>query len=221
MDQQSKDKIIWSLIRRLQHVYLREVLPDFDYVYIAGNCLNPETPKDYDIFPVRSEGFKESDIKAGQVVAKTANAITLNYKGKTIQLCSYYHDSLRKLVESFDFSHIQIGVKYQLSTGLIEELYFSDLYIESRLLGASYFTGTEFPLASLFRLNKYLNRGTKIAATETIAILTNIIERGFTDYDDFKKQIDTVDLALLDPEELNSDVVYKFYQLLTKASREG
>ena len=86
----------------------------------------------------------------------------------------------------------------------------------------SYFTSSDYPLSSLIRLQKYVERG-KFAGKswiwDAIKILTAIIRRGFEDYEDFKDQLDAVDLGLL-PEDFqgadNGGVLADFFELLRR-----
>ena len=56
--------------------------------------------------------------------------------------------------------------------------------------------------------------------TAVINILANIIQRGFKDYDDFKDQLDAVDLGLLeeDYKDAKEDFL-KLFEMLNKSER--
>ena len=53
---------------------------------------------------------------------------------------------------------------------------------------------------------------------ETLKVLRDIVSRGFTDYEDFKDQLDAVDLGLLpeDIKQLDNDVLMDLFELLRK-----
>ncbi len=185
--------------------------------YIAGNTCNDGKLNDIDVFPVGKDDFKTfvTDIKP---IAKTMNATTYDIDGTIVQLCNYHHDSLKKLVDSFDFSHIQIGVR--VNEHIIEDLYYTEAWKNSKLLGTTEYTGSEYPLSSMMRLIKYANRkdfSGRSYIPNVIKILVNIIERRFKDYDDFKDQLDAVDLGLLpeEYEEVGSNVFIELFNLLT------
>lgn len=215
--------------------------------YVAGNSLNKQPPNDIDIFPVDKLFTKEQAQKLGVIVSETKNATTvkvaldsslshqtvdgeseIHVSGKktiTVQLCNYHHENLEKLVNSFDFSHIQIGAKVD-KDGV--EVYYTKAYEDSKLCQSTEYIGSEYPLSSLLRAFKYSKRGDFAGNSHifsVIKVLTDIIHRGFEDFDDFKNQMDAVDLGLTpeNEEELKqagfanwetADVLDKFMNFL-------
>lgn len=231
------EKLIRNRIdKRIPVQFIMEhIIPEF---YVAGNCLNKDKPNDIDIFPVHDividvcEGkflFKEKDFVELKVVSKTRNATTAiahfpDGKKYTLQFCNYFHPSLQELVESFDFSHVQVGAKisFDMPTGECSSgypVYFSDAYVESKLLQSTKYTGSQYPLSSLIRIIKYINRGDfsgKSYIHSVFSIINEVAKRGFKDYDDFKDQLDAVDLGML-PEDFKdvegSDIINLFHTL--------
>lgn len=198
--------------------------------YIAGSSLNPSKPRDIDIFPVGPDDFEFYLLQLRKkhnkkIISKTKNALTLKIKDSIIQLCNYHHKSLKDLVESFDYAHVKIGalVEYWNNQILVKQIYISPDYITARTTGKTSFTGSDYPLSSLIRLFKYYNRSDHLLGNqfifETIKILTSIINRGFTGYDDFKDQLDAVNLGLL-PEKIEElgegNTLVNLYYLLLK-----
>jgi hypothetical protein len=195
---------------------------DNDDFRVAGGCFMDGVPNDYDVYPALGKSFdshriKENTIKSlkGEVLCETKNAITVKVHGKVIQFCKYYKTTLHELVESFDFSHCQVGVEFEAretdSGGFgmpeINCVAWSDAWLEYRITGHSIYTGSEYPLSSLIRLNKYVKRDIikgKSYTIEVLKILNDIIKRGYIDYPDFKNQLDAVDLLLLEPKESNA-----------------
>ena len=159
-------------------------------------------------------------------MSSTKNATTLvGPEKRVLQLCNFVHPSLRELVESFDFSHIQVGVWFNLRGATrIESIYYSDNWLRFRALGDSQFEGSAYPLSSLVRLFKYSSRR-EISQGRTLWSIFEILEaissRGFEDYDDFKDQIDAVDLGLLpeDLENLNSETLSNLFNLLRRDTK--
>ena len=225
-----EDRIINRMYGRLNKLFfpLARILGEDAKYYVCGNSCKAATPNDYDIYSVDKPfnldvieqhiKVKGYDIK---VICKTKNALTISIDGVVVQFCSYYKDSLEELVESFDYAHIQVGVKvesewcmddddifYTYASSCITQVYVSSAYIESHTLGTTWFTGSEYPLSSLIRHAKYNNRGNFVTKSEStsaiIQILTAIIQRGFRSYEDFKDQLAAVDLLLLSEEEHNA-----------------
>jgi hypothetical protein len=210
--------------------------------YLAGNSLNPDKPRDLDLFPIGKSDFFEGigktieeeyfDFKKiGKVVSTTQNAITLDVKGRIIQFCRYHKPDLEALINSFDFAHIQVGVKVELAKSefqdrwsvFIKEVFFTDAYLAARVMGKTWFQGSEYPLSSLMRLLKYHKRehlSSYEAIREMISIVSAIIKRGFHNYPDFLDQMNAVDIAL-PPEYLEGVPLTELFDLLHRPQEEG
>jgi hypothetical protein len=179
--------------------------------YLAGGCFSKDV-NDLDLFPHNSCPLVMVEQNEVTFVTETINAVTWTAFGHTVQTCNYHHDSLSDLIASFDFAHIQAGVEVQLggsgAPGTIEVVnaLMTEDCIAARATGGSWYTGSEYPLSSLIRLTKYHARSA-ISRTETIGatltILADIVTRGFAGYDDFKDQLDAVDLGLT-PDDMGS-----------------
>jgi hypothetical protein len=219
-----KKNIETRVVKRVPLKFIKEYI--CNRFYIAGNCLNRDNPNDIDIFPVGDTIF---NIKDGvyydfsvKIICETKNAVTTKIKYKEweykVQFCNYRHKTLKELVDSFDFSHVQVGAEVN---GDNISVYFSDNYIISKLTQTSEYIGSCYPLSSLIRINKYINRGDfngKSYMFSLFKILHDIIKRGFHNYEDFKDQLDAVDLGLLpeDLSELDNGILISLYQELKK-----
>lgn len=211
MNDQKIKKIIRSRLEtRLKNLLLSGI--SLGHVYVAGGFLLRRDPNDIDIFPTKLKQFDkyDKDTEYYTIVSRTANAKTLKLKdGTIIQLCNYFHETLEKLVESFDFAHIKVGAQIELDGDLglvIKDIYISNDYKIAKISEFTFFTGSDYPLSSLIRILKYYERGEFSGHSyigEIVRILTAIVERGFINFDDFKDQIDAVDLGLI-PEEIDS-----------------
>ena len=197
---------------------------DYDGYFVAGNSCNAAAPHDFDVYPWGTTfSFKEikSRIESvgGHAITETRNALTVDINGQVVQFCNYSKQDLISLIESFDFAHIQIGVAVEIEwrpgdfeddpggyeSSTIKYVEYTDDWIQSHLLETTWYTGSEYPLSSLLRLNKYLQRGCYASKHEyrkdVLHILNDIIGRGYISYDDYKDQLAAVDLLLLEPEE--------------------
>ena len=148
-----------------------------------------------------------------RIVYESANARTVKHDDTTYQYCAY-QKPFHKLIESFDFAHVQVGAILDLKSHKITEVYFTDKYVRWLLTGKSCFTGSEFPLSSLLRAEKYKRYEVLNSHEFRTCVLTalgDVIERGFDDYDDFKKQLEAVDLLLLEEDESNA--AYRLYAI--------
>lgn len=200
--------------------------------YVAGNSLNKQPPNDIDIFPVDSYFTREQSQKLGGIVSETKNATTIKVpfnntlhhqtvdgsneievagKTVTVQLCNYHHENLEKLVNSFDFSHIQIGALVDLNqqgSSVNIVVYYTKAYEDAKMMQSTEYVGSEYPLSSLIRAFKYAKRGDFAGNSHIFSVfkvLTDVIHRGFDDFDDFKNQLDAIDLGLVpeNPRELH------------------
>ena len=176
-----KDDISERILSRIDPSYLEEVCKDEKFVVIAGNSLNKAKPHDIDVYRFLEESAEEKPVETvlqvgysssqpvravakldwctGQggphrVVYESANARTVKHDDTTYQYCAY-QKPFHKLIESFDFAHVQVGAVLDLKSHKITEVYFTDKYVRWLLTGKSCFTGSEFPLSSLLRAEKY------------------------------------------------------------------
>jgi len=222
-----KDVIKERMDARLKNIYSAIAIClsyDYDGYYVAGNSCNAAVPHDFDIYPWGSD-FDFKGIKyriesvGGYVVIETRNALTVNINGKVIQFCNYNKHDLISLIESFDFAHIQIGVAVEITWrpgdfeddpggydhSVIKYVEYTDEWQRAHMLETTWYTGSEYPLSSLIRLNKYYQRGCYAKKQEykkdILNIMSDIIKRGYSDYQDYKDQLAAVDLLLLEPEE--------------------
>lgn len=184
--------------------------------------------------------FDRRSIKAGlvslrkthdcAVLFESRNALTVCVDGKHIQFCDYVRmnysvptkPSLSELVRSFDYAHVQVGVSFtptednkgSICTPKVDHIYYTDGYLETLITKQTKYSGTEFPFGSLIRLRKYDKRGlfplSRYRLT-VLDILADIINRGFTDYEDFKAQLEAVDLRVLTKDE--SDSAWHLYKV--------
>ena len=223
----TKDIIKNRMDARLKNLYSAIAIClsyDYDHYFIAGNSCNAAAPHDFDIYPWGKDfDFKSirSRIKSvgGYVVIETRNALTVNINGQVVQFCNYNKPDLISLIESFDFAHIQVGIAVDIvwrpgdseddiggyDCSIIRYAEYTDDWIQSHMLETTWYTGSEYPLSSLIRLNKYLQRGCYASKHEykkdVLNILNDIISRGYKNYEDYKDQLAAVDLLLLEPEE--------------------
>jgi hypothetical protein len=195
---------------------LRSVLGSKPGFYFAGGGLLKDC-HDIDLFPMSQGDFNGLEFPESYVcLGQTRNAQTIKQlsTGKIIQLCSYYHPSLKELVNSFDFSHIQIGAEMAfIGKGedlslVVEHLYYTDAFTDAHSLEQTWYVGSEYPMSSLIRLFKYKERGvlpSRLYIGQAVIILADIVKRGFRDYNDFKDQLDAVDLGLLNDTDIGED----------------
>ena len=183
---------------------------------LAGGAMRPAMPRDYDIFGCdRPIDLSEVECRCREridivVLTTTDNAVTIDHKGQTIQLCKHFKPTALGLVDSFDFSHVQAGVVFDGEGRMADAVYtgaFENVELNHEI---PCYTGSEYPLSALARLVKFKNRGDFWSSGEgyfvaqIMAIFCDIVRRGFTDEDDFCAQCAAIStsFAYVDPTEL-------------------
>lgn len=211
--------------------FILDILGDNFQFAIAGNALNKQEPNDYDLYAIGKNEFSFIEIKKklleleGGVLTETVNALTVKFKNTVLQFCRYKLPTLKELVDTFDFAHIQIGASFTTKVDdnngykflKLEDIYASKNWEKAKMLETTFYTKPKlegsYPLSSLLRIFKYKERGVfndKSYIISTLEILNQIVLRGYKDYNDFKDQLAAVDLKLLEQKE--SDAAWNFYQ---------
>lgn len=166
--------------------------------FIAGSAIATREMADIDIYPAADAPFT---IPEKGVLAKSKNAVTIA-NDPPLQFCRYKHSSLEALIASFDFAHVQAGA--HVKDGSVLRAAWTEAFIAANACRTSEFIGSAYPLSSAIRLLKYHKRGelTKTSAIRAMLdIVRAVVKRGFKDYEDFKDQLDAVDLGLV-PDEM-------------------
>lgn len=181
-----------------------------DPFILAGGAVCGGKVSDFDLYAVEGHEFDREAIalKARglgmKILAKTRNALTVELPNQqVVQFCRYRRPSLKDLVKSFDFTHIQAGITFP-GYGRVPgsgDAYCTEGFIAAALTGSTKYVGSEYPFSSIVRVGKYLARGrlTRVGAAKAVArALADFLRRGFKDYADFKDQLDAIDLCLED-----------------------
>lgn len=197
------------MINRLKRrIDLKELYDIIGHCYtIAGGALLVNDPHDYDVYATcKTEPLDlctiqtRAEERLWTKIGLTRNALTMRTKNGTIvQFCEYEKYDTHSLIESFDFAHCQVGIDVTLRADKPFCLFHcTSEFMQAMILQKTFFVGSEYPLSSLIRLVKYAKRGLYPARRDYMAdmlrILTAIIERGYSDYEDFKDQLDAIDL---------------------------
>lgn len=182
--------------------------------YVAGSSCSTGPVNDFDLYPAQEPwdfaSIKAKAKKMGLTIAcESKRTLTVIINNKPVQFCNYSQPSLMALIESFDFAHVQIGITVCIedyddgaySRSLIQDVVYTVAYEHAMMLANTKYEGSAYPLSSFCRLPKYIQRGVyanKIDwRKDVLKILSGIIERGFINYDDFKDQLEAIDLLYL------------------------
>lgn len=184
-------------------------------VFVAGGAVCMDTPNDIDVFASAKLIVPQAGRVPWDKVIRTPTATTILLDDATVQMCNYPQPTLRDLVETFDFAHVQAGITLTRLKGnfVVEDAFATADCIEARDTGQTWYTGSAFPFSSLVRSLKYAERGwirgrpSQVATT--VAIMSDICTRGVTCYTDFKNQLDAVDLGMIDGDTHELTNIYR------------
>lgn len=192
---------------------IKEVLVANKAIF-AGSAMIPKHEiNDIDVFFYNSRDYGNAVDALTQVYKSftTPNCVTIKANYVKIQLCKYNYPIMARLVESFDFAHVQIA--YDIFS---QDVAYTEQAKEAFISRTTTFNGSDYPLSSLIRLSKYYERGMipgRGLIGEVLLIFKAIVERGFTDYEDFKDQLNAVDLHLSDE---NNSLALDLYKVCCK-----
>lgn len=219
------ENLITFRAQRLKHPEDIAAILGSGFILAGGALSSDDPPKDFDIYC--REGINISQIRdwlqispKWNILSKTKNAITADHYGQIIQFCAYHKDTVKELIESFDFSNCQAAAVFDIN-GAISRTVYTDRFIAFVYDGFIQYTGSEYPLASLMRCAKLISRGVikKPQRWKPIIldIVTDIVRRGFVDEDDFSDQCDSISESF---RSMNSDA-RDLFELLQHKTEGG
>ena len=189
-------------------------------IYMKSAGVAGEEQEPYDYFesrePEATEAFAESLIK--EVAAPgdkyrpiflSQNAITLANK---VQVVIRFYGSPKEIHDNYDFIHAMCY--YDLWE---DDLVLPAEALEALLSRTLVYRGSLYPIASIFRMKKFLERGWRITAGQQLKIMWQISEIDLKDPVVFAEQLTGVDQAYMwqlinalkdvEPEKINSAYV--------------
>lgn len=158
-----------------------------------------------------AESLAEQDEERApyQPTFMSENAITLTGK---VQLVTRFYGEPDKIHDNYDFVHATCYYDYGN-----DELVLPAEALECLLSRTLVYRGSLYPVASIFRMKKFLERGWRITAGQQLKIMWQISELDLSDYSVLREQLTGVDMAYMyqlidalhdvDPEKLNSAYV--------------
>jgi len=176
-------------------------LEDRIVIYIKSAGVAGEAQEQYKYFESRpateTEAFANSlnnvneknAIKQYRPVFLSANAITLS---DDVQLVTRFYGEPEKIHSNYDFVHAMNYFEYKESN-----LVLHPEALECLLSRTLIYRGSLYPIASMFRTKKFLERGWRVSAGEQLKIAWQISELDLTDYEVIREQLTGVDQAYL------------------------
>ena len=152
---------------------------------------------------------KGEDVPDYRVVFMSQNAITLSGK---MQLVIRFYGEPEEIHDNYDFVH---ATCYWDHNNRSLELPADAM--ESMLCRSLIYKGSLYPVASIFRSKKFMERGWRITAGQQLKIMWQISELDLTNYEVLREQLTGVDAAYMhqlieslkgiDPEKITSAYV--------------
>jgi len=115
------------------------------------------------------------------------NAITLTDK---TQLILRFFGEPEQILENYDFAHVT-----NYWTSWDQQIVTNELALTCLLTKELVYQGSLYPLASLFRIRKFINRGWSITAGHVLKIALQISKLDLTDFEVFQDQLIGVDVS--------------------------
>lgn len=119
----------------------------------------------------------------------TDNAITLSDK---VQLIIRFYGDLAAIHKNYDYSHAMCSYDYD-----DDHLFLPAESLEALLSRTLIYKGSLYPIASIFRIRKFIERGYRISAGQLLKIIWQINELDLTNQEVLKDQLIGVDVAYM------------------------
>lgn len=172
-------------------IHNRDLRPaaEKDYQFDEG----PEDVSEFDDVEPMLEDTSEDKLPKYRPVYLSANAITLSDK---IQLVIRFFGDAETIHENYDFNHCKC---YWTSGN--KKLVLPSFALEALLTKELVYTGSKYPLASIIRTRKFINRGFTINAGQYLKMCLQL------------NKLDLSDIYILEDQLIGMDALY-FAQML-------
>lgn len=139
---------------------------------------------------ISSTGFvsRETDEKYS-VSYISSNAITLTDK---VQIVLRFYGTPTEIHNNYDFVHAKCYFDYGE-----QNLHLDPRALECMMSRTLIYAGSLYPIASIFRMKKFIERGWRISAGQQLKIMWQISELNLTDMRVLKEQLTGVDMLYL------------------------
>jgi hypothetical protein len=180
-------------------------LEDRIVLYMKSAGVASEGQGDYEYFEARPESSADEFIgsinfddveniaelakKPFRPVFLSENAVTLTGK---VQLILRFYGDAEQIHRNFDFLHATGWYDYSEDT-----LHYSKEALRSMLSKTLVYCGSLYPLASIFRVRKFIQRGWRISAGQLLKMAWQISEIDLKDKDVLREQLLGVDVAYM------------------------
>jgi len=130
---------------------------------------------------------KPKDDKPFRPTYLSENAISLSDK---IQIVIRFYGQADEIHRNYDFEHCKVAYDFKTDT-----LHCPPTALLSLMSRTLYYTGSKYPLCSLFRMRKFIDRGWHISAGEILKMAFQVSDLDLTDEYTLREQLIGVDMA--------------------------
>lgn len=168
--------------------------------YIAGGALtsvfSDKPINDLDIYFYKEEDYEKLKKKI-EFNKKTRYATDLadsyEIKGVKIQLIKKIFGTPKEIFKYYDFTVCMCAYDFKTNQIIMDEDFLYDLAQKQLCFNEN----TMYPICSLWRIKKYLNRGYSISATNIIKLALTLNNLNINTFEDLKDQLQGIDTYLL------------------------
>lgn len=187
-------------VKQDQMINIKGITEDRVIIYMKSAGVAAEGQTSYAYFEARdgeeAEKFAESlveDLSKGgekyRPIFLSRNAITLSDK---VQIVIRFFGSPTEIHDNYDFVHAMCYYDYAK-----DDLVLPAEALEAILSRSLIYKGSLYPIASIFRTKKFLERGWRITAGQQLKIMWQISELNLADRAIFTEQLTGVDQAYM------------------------
>lgn len=176
-----------------------------DYTYYELGGMDDAT----EFASTLAEEIKDDSKPKYRPIFLSQNAITLSDK---MQIVIRFYGNPDEIHENYDFQHAKCWYDYDKN-----HLHLDPEALECLLSRTLIYRGSLYPIASIFRMKKFLERGWRISAGQQLKIMWQISELDLKNMDVVREMLVGVDMAYLyqlvdalsktDPEKIDSAYV--------------
>lgn len=149
-------------------------------------CNEGDENDENEVYPLSEEDFLDIGMYEFVCVNQTSRSITFTHNGLNIQLIHFdYYNTAYDIFENYDF-HINMGAyDFKLNQFVLHDDFLTS--IAGRRL--TFNTGTRYPIMSMLRISKYLDRGYNISKKEMFKVGLAIANLNIDSWDTLEDQL--------------------------------
>lgn len=210
-----------ALLEKLGHIANHADLEERLMIWMQSAGIAAEAQEDYQYFEMHGQEtldnfadslgkqYHDKDAPKYRPVFLSQNAITLSDK---MQLVIRFYGEPTEIHNNYDFVHAMNY--FDNGTG---SLVLHPEALECLLSRTLVYRGSLYPVASVFRTKKFIERGWRITAGEQLKMMWQISELNLKNFNTIREQLCGVDMAYMyeliqvlkdvDPEKINSSYI--------------